>query len=395
MLICCRLGGFGFLAGSALAKEGSTNLGLRDQRLGLEWVADNIAAFGGDPTKVTIWGESAGSISVFDQTIINGGDNTYHGQALFRGAIMDSGSAVPADNVTAPQAQAVYNTVVQNAGCSGSADTLACLRSLPYTTFLNAANSVPGIFSYRSVDLSYLPRPDPGNKFFPQSPEVPLQAGQFAKVPVIIGDQQDEGTLFSLTQSNITNNQQLIAYLASYFPGNPNAVSDVTGLVANYPDEPLLGQPYGSPFNTGSLNNIYPEYKRLAAILGDVVFTLTRRYYLSIVSSQVQAWSYLATYFYGTPVLGTFHASDILEAYGEISEASIPTQSIQTYYISFINNLNPNSLGTPAPLINWPQYSTSTLQLLDFGAAANTLITDNFRQNASTYLAAHTSNFRV
>lgn len=47
-----RVGGFGFLAGNDLAKEGSTNLGLRDQRLGMEWVQDNIAAFGGDPTKV-------------------------------------------------------------------------------------------------------------------------------------------------------------------------------------------------------------------------------------------------------------------------------------------------------------------------------------------------------
>ena len=54
-----RLGGFGFLAGKELASESSTNLGLRDQRLGMEWVAENIAAFGGDPSKVTIWGESA------------------------------------------------------------------------------------------------------------------------------------------------------------------------------------------------------------------------------------------------------------------------------------------------------------------------------------------------
>lgn len=48
-----RVSGFGFLAGDKLAGEGNTNLGLRDQRLGLQWVADNIAAFGGDPTKVS------------------------------------------------------------------------------------------------------------------------------------------------------------------------------------------------------------------------------------------------------------------------------------------------------------------------------------------------------
>jgi carboxylesterase type B len=52
-----RVGGWGFMPGKELQAEGSTNLGLRDQRLGLEWIQDNIEKFGGDPSKVTIWGE--------------------------------------------------------------------------------------------------------------------------------------------------------------------------------------------------------------------------------------------------------------------------------------------------------------------------------------------------
>lgn len=72
--------------------------------------------------------------------IINSGDNTYNGKALFRGAISDSGSIVPAVDVAQPKPQAVYDAVVNAGGCSGSSDTLACLRSLDYETFESAVN---------------------------------------------------------------------------------------------------------------------------------------------------------------------------------------------------------------------------------------------------------------
>ncbi|KAF4551778.1 Carboxylesterase-like protein 22 [Elsinoe fawcettii] len=383
-----RVGGFGFLAGRELQADGSTNLGLRDQRLGLQWVAENIAAFGGDPDKVTIWGESAGAISAFDQTIINGGDSTYRGKPLFRGAILNSGSIVPAEPVDTGKAQVVFDTVASNAGCGGTADKLACLRALPFQQFLNAATSVPNIFSYRSLDLAYLPRPDPANNFFSQSPDIAVSQGKFAKVPVICGDQEDEGTLFSLTTSNISNTAELTTYLQSYFPVRGRDL--VPGLVATYPDL----QSAGSPFRTGILNVIYPEFKRVAAILGDVTFTLTRRSYLSRIASQVPVWSYLDSHLYGTPILGTFHASDVLEVYFELPNA-VPATTYQTYYHSFINFLDPNVITTRAPLINWPRYTNANPQLLQLQTFTNNLLRDDFRQESFRYIDGNFGGFRI
>lgn len=187
-----RLGAFGFLGGREVLAAGAANLGLLDQRMGLEWVADNIAAFGGDPDAVTIWGESAGSISIFDQLALFDGNNTYKGRALFQGAIMDSGSITPTEPVNGIKAQSIFDTVVEAAGCASVVNSakLECLRRVDYDIFVNASNSVPIYLSYNSLAFSYAPRPD--GRILTASPEVLAQTGKYAAVPMIIGNQENE-----------------------------------------------------------------------------------------------------------------------------------------------------------------------------------------------------------
>lgn len=175
-----------------MLEDGAANLGLLDQRMGLEWVADNIAAFGGDPEAITIWSQSAGAMSVFDRLALFDGNNTYKGRPLFRGAIMDSGSITPTELMNGVKTQSIFDTVVEAAGRASAADSakLECLRGVEYETFVNASNSIPAFLGYNSLAFSYAPRPD--GWILTPSPEVLAQEGKYAAVPMIISSQENE-----------------------------------------------------------------------------------------------------------------------------------------------------------------------------------------------------------
>ena len=94
------------------------------------------------------WGESAGAISVALHMVTNNGKQG----GLFRGAIMQSGAPLPVGDIE--NGQKHYDYMVESTGCSRAADTLCCLRTVPYPTFKKAMDESPGCFSYQARILS-------------------------------------------------------------------------------------------------------------------------------------------------------------------------------------------------------------------------------------------------
>lgn len=89
------------------------------------------------------WGESAGAISVALQMLANGGNT----EGLFRGGFMQSGAPIPVGDIT--RGQKYYDALVKETSCTGSSDTLECLRTVPYAKLKAAINKSPGIFAYQ------------------------------------------------------------------------------------------------------------------------------------------------------------------------------------------------------------------------------------------------------
>ncbi|KAF9810804.1 hypothetical protein IEO21_06784 [Rhodonia placenta] len=374
-----RLNAFGFLASEEVENAGLTNIGMRDLRFAMEWVNKYISSFGGDPDKVTIWGESAGSFAVGLQMIMNNGD----AQGLFRAAVMESGSAYALRNVSA--AQGYYDLLVNYTGCSGQADTLACLREAPAEQIVEAVNLTPTTFNYTGHNLAWQPRLD--RDLFVRNPQHSLLMGLYTKVPIISGDCDDEGTLFSLGNLNITTDEEFLQYIGSnYIPGATPA--EIAAVGAAYPDNPSLG----SPFGTGDADVLTPQFKRIAAFTGDWQFQAPRRLTLSVVSQTQDAWAYLFKRGKSTPYLGAYHSSDLSEFFTDIDY--IGTDAL----INFVTNLDPNApVSLPANVsylsgVQWPRWtlgnvSPSLLTFQDPVPAFN-FTSDTFRAAPMALLTA-------
>jgi carboxylesterase type B len=191
-----RLGPFGFLTVPGLGTTSSTangNYGLLDQEAALRWVQRNIAAFGGDPAKVTIDGESAGGWSVCALL------TSPLARGLFRAGIMQSGSCSSQSPATARTASLAF---AKQAGCANPATAAACLRGLPETTLLDASSGYSPSFTYGGPEL-------------PVADASAVAAGKYDRVPLLIGTNHNEGRTFSQGLTGLTEAQadQLVSTL--------------------------------------------------------------------------------------------------------------------------------------------------------------------------------------
>ncbi|KAJ9214436.1 hypothetical protein DTO166G4_4060 [Paecilomyces variotii] len=354
-----RVSAWGFISSSEVQGTGNTNLGLRDQRLALQWVQENIHAFGGDPKKVTIWGESAGAISVGAHLTAYGGRD----DGLFRAAIMESGGSIAANPMNSTGYQASYDSILARVGCSNATDTLQCLRETPFETLNSVLNGTDGNPQY-----SFWPVVD--GDFMRKWGSVQLANDEFVNVPIISGTNTDEGTAFGPTGINTT--QQFYEYLTDGSAGIKLPGSVAKRILELYPDDPSQGIP--AFLGDQRVPSKGYEWRRTSAYAGDAEMHANRRkqcetwagasipaycYRFNVHSADVP---YLvgATHFeevsfvfnningtgyhYGKPFAGT------PPSYAELSKL------MTSMWASFIHDLDPNS-GVRNFTNKWTSYS--------------------------------------
>ncbi|QRW08226.1 carbohydrate esterase family 10 protein [Ceratobasidium sp. AG-Ba] len=375
-----RLGVYGFPPGQQSEAAGALNLGLKDQRLALEWVNKNIGLFGGDPSKVMIFGESAGAMSVAYQMLYKDGNTG----GIFRAALMQSGapSTYAAKPASYPPRQAAYNFIANATGCATS--NFECLRNANADTLRQANYDVVKVAANLRAPDPYPaaigPTLSSNDLFLPRPPRQSVKNGKFAKIPFVCGTNLDEGTIFT---TNPSTTSELVSFLTTQHPGLTFGLTNTTAvneMLKYYPADPSAG----SPYNTG--NDTFgraAQYKRAASVVGDLVFDIA-------ASSGVPTWSYqFAQTGLDAPEYGAAHSFELLFVL-QYLEPETPQNLVDLsvvildHWLALAYNLDPS-----IPSTKWPKYSTSSPQSLQFKAGNTTVIPDTFRSAGPDQTRSH------
>ncbi|KAF5636544.1 triacylglycerol lipase [Fusarium sp. NRRL 25303] len=246
-----RVGPYGFLANHELEKEGNLNVGLHDQMAAIEWIHEHISEFGGDPSKVTLFGTSVGGGSVLLQLLAYGGKSTDRSKQWSAGI---AESMYLPSVYTVDEMQFHYEHLLTATNCSD----LECLRRLPIEQFQAKNVAIPFLGQHEPALFGYGPTID--GSFLPDRPSTLLQQGRFAKdKPMILGSSNTEGTVFA-PQANTT--EDVNHFLTAQLPGlTETALNRLNQLYSDIP----------ATYPNVSITQA-PLYYRAAEMLGDSSF---------------------------------------------------------------------------------------------------------------------------
>lgn len=358
-----RLSFFGFSAGTVAIANNALNLGLLDQRFAIQWIHDHIDAFGGDPHKVTLFGQSAGATSTGLQMTAYDGKS----ENLFRAAILESGSpsdTLPTPPPTWPTYQLAWNAVIAGIGCAGSANVFSCVQSAPSELLFAVIRQVATASPLPSSVWPWQPVID--GKFVKDFPSKLTASGNFAKIPMIMGFTTDEVTYVIPIGLNISSDAAIVYLGSAILPNVPVAViEEILALdpLYEYPDTDSGGG---------------TEWKRTTEIASDLFERCPGREWIRNVTKFAPTWKYRWNAIIPqeealAPWEHIVHASDIGYVWGQ-SDVPIPlaplelalSRQAQQAWISFASHLDPNALGPISPGVSWPRYRLDSEEVLVF-----------------------------
>jgi para-nitrobenzyl esterase len=323
------LAGFAHPVLSQESGHGSGDYGMLDQIAALRWVQRNIHAFGGNPDNVTIFGESAGGLSVSALVV------SPLARGLFHKAIVESGSG--ARLTTLAEAERAGQALAERMGVANDAQGIAALRAKPWSEF-------PGNTNYRGAPVL------DGYAFTEHPVDAWARGGQ-ADVPMIIGYNRDEATFFTGSQGELPKTPAAYtAELAKQFGEDADAV------LALYPAKTDAD-----------------AYWSAVATRTDSRFGVgARRQLRGMFSVPSKTWAYYFTFLpeasKDSP-RGVSHASELRYVFGTVPDTSdeatrATSNAIMAYWTQFAKTGDPNQPGLPS----WPAFERGHEAHLEIGS---------------------------
>ncbi|HEY9217723.1 MAG TPA: carboxylesterase family protein [Phenylobacterium sp.] len=325
-----RLGRAGWFAHPALTKQGGPigNYGLMDQIHALKWVRDNIASFGGDPKDVTVFGESAGGISVLFLMLAP------EANGLFRKAIVESGFARTTPHLLAPMEDYAVKAATAAGVTGDDAAAAAALRKLPLTAFPSSG--------FVGADTGPFPILD--GRLIAGGVAEGFAAGRQAKIPLIIGGNSNEASLVRPQPAQLDTVVDRKAEMLAVF--DPKGSGDKARIVNDVTTVTMVTEPDRN-------------LARLHSKAGAPVWL----YYFSYVPPEKRATS-----------MGAAHTAELRYVFGGprqkfVADEEPLSRSMNAYWATFARRGDPGAAGGPA----WPRFEASREASMEFGAEGPTV----------------------